>query len=210
VPEDPLADLETALAEAIHRARNDLHAVIAMLRLQADAAADPAVRTALLAAEARVRALSSLNARLDAPAEGVETTIGSVVFLDGLTTDLRDMHFGRRPVALDVRAEPHRIALVHAKPLGLVLNELVVNALKYAFPEDRPGTVSIDFRSRGRDYMLTVLDDGVGIDPAVPPQGTGLGRRMVRALVSQVGGTFEIRPGRDGIGMECAVRWPAG
>jgi two-component sensor histidine kinase len=210
VPEDPLADLETALAEAIHRARNDLHAVIAMLRLQANAAADPAVRTALLAAEARVRALSNLNARLDAQAEGVETAIGSVAFLDGLTADLRDMHFGQRPVALDVRAEPHRIALVHAKPLGLILNELVVNALKYAFPEDRPGTISIDFRGRGSDYVLTVLDDGVGVDRAAPSRGTGLGRRMVRALASQVGGTFEVRPGKDGIGTECTVRWPAG
>jgi two-component sensor histidine kinase len=210
MPEDPLGDLETALAEAIHRARNDLHAVIAMLRLQANAAADPAVRTALLAAEVRVRALSSLNARLDAQAEGVEASIGSVAFLNGLTADLRDMHFGQRPVALGVRAEPHRIALAQAKPLGLVLNELVINALKYAFPEDRPGAVSIDFRSRGSDYVLTVRDDGIGIDPAAPPQGTGLGQRMVRALTSQIGGTFEIRPGRDGIGTECTVRWPAG
>ncbi len=208
--EDPLADLGTALAEAIHRARNDLHAVIAMLRLQANAAADPAVRTALLAAEARVRALSSLNARLDAQTESVEASIGSVAFLNGLTADLRDMHFGQRPVALDVRAEPHRIALVHAKPLGLVLNELVVNALKYAFPEDRPGTVGIEFHSRGSDYVLTVLDNGIGIDPTAPPQGTGLGRRMVRALTSQIGGTFEIRPSKDGIGTECTVRWPAG
>jgi two-component sensor histidine kinase len=208
--EDPLADLETALAEAIHRARNDLHAVIAMLRLQANAATDPEVRTALLAAEARVRALSSLNARLDAQAEGGEASIGSVAFLSGLAADLRDMHFGQRPVALDVKAEPRRIARVQAKPLGLVLNELVVNALKYAFPGDRPGTVSVDFRSQGSDFVLTVLDDGVGIDPAAPPQGTGLGRRMVRALTAQIGGTFEIRPAKDGIGTECTLRWPAG
>jgi two-component sensor histidine kinase len=210
VSEAPLADLQAALAEAIHRARNDLHAVIAMLRPQANAAADPAVRTALLAAEARVRALSSLNARLDAQAEGVETTMGSVAFLSGLAADLPGVHFGQRPVALDVRAEPRRVALVHAKPLGLVLNELVVNPLKYALPEDRPGMVSIDFRSHGSDFVLTLLDDGVGIDPAAPPQGTGLGRRMVRALTSQIGGTFEIRPGKDGIGTECTLRWPAG
>jgi len=132
-----------------------------------------------------------------------------VAFLTGLIADLRDMHFGQRPVALDARAEPHRVALVHAKPRGLVLNELVVNALKYAFPEDRPGTVSIDFRSRGGDYVLTVRDDGIGIDPTAPPRGTGLGRRMVRALTSQIGGTFEIRPGQAGIGTECTVRWPA-
>ena len=66
------------------------------------------------------------------------------------------------------------MALLHAKPLGLVLNELVVNALKYAFPEDRPGTVSIDFRSQGSDFVLTVLDDGVGIDPAAQPTATAI------------------------------------
>jgi two-component sensor histidine kinase len=208
--EDPLAGLETALAEAIHRARNDLHAVIAMLRLQANTSTDPAARAALLTAEARVRALSNLNARLDAHAEGVEATIGSVAFLNGLTADLRNMHFGLRPATLNVSAEPHRIALVHAKPLGLILNELVVNALKYAFPDDRPGIVSINFRSQRSDYVLTVLDNGIGIDVTAPPQGTGLGRRMVRALTSQIGGTFEIRPGSSGIGTKCTIRWPTG
>src|SRR4051812_2482319 len=108
-------ELEMALAEAVHRARNDLHAVVAMLRLQA-AAADPAVRGALLEAEGRVRALSALNARLDGQAGGGETTIGSVALVEGLVADLRATHFGRRPIALDARAVPHRIAVLHAKP----------------------------------------------------------------------------------------------
>ena len=60
------AELEIALAEAVHRAKNDLQAVTAMLRLQANAVTDPAVRGALMDAETRVNALTSLNARLDA------------------------------------------------------------------------------------------------------------------------------------------------
>ena len=200
--------LETDLAEAVHRARNDLQAVAAMLLLQATASGDPAVKTALQEAAGRVRALSSLNARLDLKAKGVKTTIDSRDFLDGLVGDLRSMHFGHRSIALDARAEPHAIPVTFAKPLGLILNELVVNTVKYAFPEDRTGTVSIEFRCRGGECVLTVRDDGLGMDPAVAPRGTGIGRRMVRALTVQVGGTFDTGPGKDGIGTECSVRWP--
>jgi two-component sensor histidine kinase len=123
--ERSLAELEMALAEAVHRAKNDLQAVTAMLRLQASAVTQPAVRAALIDAEARVHALASLNARLDAGAHGVESMIDSVIFLEGLATDIRGMHFGeQRPVVLDVRAESHRIATLQGKPLGLILNEL--------------------------------------------------------------------------------------
>jgi two-component sensor histidine kinase len=208
MPKETRADLEMALAEAVHRARNDLHAVAAMLQLQAATSTDPAVRGALLEAEARVRALSSLNVRLDVWAKGVGATIDSGAFLEGLAADLRSMHFGRRPVRLEARAEPHRIAVAHARPLGLILNELVVNALKYAFPEGRRGTVTIDFRCPDGECVLTVRDDGVGIDPTAAPRGTGLGRRMVRALATQIGGTFSMGAGRNGIGTECVVRWP--
>lgn len=201
-------DLEVELAEAVHRARNDLQAVSAMLQLQATASADPAVGAALMEAAARVRALSRLNARLDARAEGVAATIDGRAFVDGLARDLRSMHLGQRPVALEARAEPHPIPVVQAKPLGLVLNELVVNALKYAFPDGRTGTVAIDFRQVGGECLLIVRDDGVGMDPAAPPRGTGLGRRMVRALVAQLGGGFTTGPVADGGGTECVVRWP--
>ena len=207
--ERSLAELEMALAEAVHRAKNDLQAVTAMLRLQASAVTQPAVRAALIDAEARVHALASLNARLDAGAQGVENMIDSVIFLEGLATDIRGMHFGeQRPVVLDVRAESHRIATLQGKPLGLILNELVVNALKYALPDGRPGTVRIDFQRRDGEYVLAVTDDGIGIDLAATPQGTGLGKRLVRALTAQVGGVSDIRLGKDG-GTICTIQWPA-
>jgi len=107
--ERSLAELEMALAEAVHRAKNDLQAVTAMLRLQASAVTEPAAREALLDAEARVHALASLNTRLDAGAQGVESMIDSVIFLEGLAADIRTMHFGEhRPVLLNVGAESHR------------------------------------------------------------------------------------------------------
>jgi two-component sensor histidine kinase len=108
-----------------------------------------------------------------------------------------------------MEASRHRIPVVHARPVGLILNELVVNALKHAFPGGRAGTVTLEFHCRCGECFLTVRDDGVGMDRGVLPRGTGLGRRIVRALAAQVGGVVEVGPGRDGTGVECTVRWPA-
>ena len=202
----PNAEHEVALAESVHRARNDLAAVAAMLRLHANAVADPVARDALLEAEARVRALSSLNARLDGHAADLASEVDGASLLNGIAADFRAMHLGQRFVALDVRAASHQLPVAHAKPLGLIVNELVMNALKYAFPSGRSGTVHLAFECRDGDFTLTVKDDGIGVDPAAPPHGTGLGRRMVRALARQIGGSFQIGPGGDG-GTECTVHW---
>lgn len=174
-----------------------------MLCLQAKDVSDPAARAAMLDVEARVRALSSLNARLDLR---TAAAIDAADFLGGLAADFERTHLAGRPILLDLRAEPHPLRVAHAKPLGLIVNELLVNASKYAFPGGRGGAVGVVFECRDGDCALTVQDDGVGMDPAAPPRGTGFGRRMVRTLAAQIGGTFQIGPGADG-GTRCAVRW---
>ena len=203
-----LTDTQMALAEALHRARNDLQAVASMLRLQASVSTNPAVRAALQDTEVRVTALASLNAKLDAAAKDAGKSFDSAAFIEGLATDLQAMHFGQRLIALRIDAESCSLDAGQGKPLGLILNELVVNALKYAFPGGEQGTVRISFRREGHDYMLSVADDGIGVDIAAPPRGTGLGTRLVRALTRQIGGQFHIARGAAG-GTECTVRWPA-
>ncbi len=203
-----LTDTEMALAEALHRARNDLQAVVSMLRLQANVSINPGVRAALNDAEARVTALASLNAKLDAAAEGAGKRFDSAAFIEGLATDLQAMHFGQRMITLVIDAESCSLDAGQGKPLGLILNELVVNALKYAFPGEEQGTVRIAFRRDGPDYVLSVADNGIGVDIAAPPRGTGLGTRLVRGLTRQIGGQFHIVRAAAG-GTECTIRWPA-
>jgi two-component sensor histidine kinase len=147
--------MQVALAEAVHRARNDLAAVAAMLRLQAGAAGSLPVRLALLDAEAWVLALSSLNGRLDGLKE---TFVESAALLNGMAEDFQTMRLGRRSVNFTVNAESHQLPLLRAKALGLIVNELVVNALKYAFPDGRSGTVSIGLRRSDDHWRLSVRD----------------------------------------------------
>jgi two-component sensor histidine kinase len=201
-------EAEMALAEAIHRARNDLQSVVSMLRLQARIDANPDVRAALQAAEIRVTALASLNSRLDAASDGTNGIIDTESFIRGLVQDLQTIHFEQRSISLNVNVEAHRLLAIHGKPLGLILNELVVNAMKYAFLDGRRGILSVSLHRHANEYVLAVIDDGIGIDLAAPAKGTGLGTLLTRALAVQIGGQFRIGPGRHG-GTECYLRWPA-
>jgi two-component sensor histidine kinase len=117
-------------------------------------------------------------------------------FIEELCRDLESALIGLRPVRLDVEAESHPIPLTQAVSIGLIINELVVSALKYAFPEERNGRVSVTFTRRDDEYCLAVSDNGVGLsapcESASSPSSTGLGQRLIRSFVAQLGGRHEI------------------
>lgn len=198
------ASLELALAEAIHRARNDIHAISVLLRLQA-LAADGAVRHALERAASRVDAMASLNARLDEGSEGVDQ-VDFGKFLQGVAADINDIYMDDRPIGLTVEAEAAPMPPDTARVLGLIINELVANAVKYAFPDERAGAVAILYRQRPREWMLTVRDDGIGFDPNAAPRGSGIGGKVVRALAQQINADFTVAPGQPS-GTVCTVSW---
>ena len=112
---------------------------------------------------------------------------------------------GLRPIALQAEIEDRQVALTLAVGIGLITNELVTNALKYAFPDGHPGTILVRFFQDGNEFKLAVRDDGVG-DSIGPARGSGLGQRLIRSLAQQLGGTFEaeVRPG----GRTATVRFP--
>lgn len=77
-------------------------------------------------------------------------------------------------------------------PLGLIVSELVANAAKYAFPDDRPGRIGIRLQADGDAAMLSVADDGVGLPPTADTLQTGLGVGMVRGLAQQIRGSLAV------------------
>jgi two-component sensor histidine kinase len=98
-----------------------------------------------------------------------------------------------------------QLPLVVATPLGLITNELVTNAFKYAFPSERPGRIDIELRRTAGVVELAVADDGVGHDPTGPASGGGLGRMLVEQLARQLGGSVAVE-GHDGT--RAVVRLP--
>ena len=91
--------------------------------------------------------------------------------------------------------------------LGLIVTELVINALKYAFPEERGGHIIVSYRSRGPDWTLSVSDDGVG-KPASPPVSTGLGTTIVQALAQRLRATVTVVDGQPGTSVTIAHAEP--
>ncbi len=202
----------TLLSEAVHRARNDLQRLAATLHLQAGAVEEAQARQVLQDASGRIMALARINARLDRHRDDGEAVVNSRGFLEGLVQDLREVAVDLRPIALMVQAEDHPLPMARAVPVGLTVNELVTNALKYAFPGEMEGRVRIEFRRDEPDYLLLVEDNGIGFDMAAKPRGSGLGTRISRALAGQLGGSLEASPASPGAnrpGLRWAMRFPA-
>ncbi|MGG5822992.1 sensor histidine kinase [Falsiroseomonas sp. HW251] len=212
------------LREFRHRTRNDLGSLVGLLMLRARLAPSAAAREALREAADHALALSRVHARLELD-DGLdrgeeEATVDTRHFVQGLCADIEAAQFneGLRPVRLVASAESHPLSAERAVPLGLVLNETVTNALKYAFPEARSGIVRVRFARDGESFVLTVADDGIGIPPeaeledappAAPAGGAGLGTRLLRALAAQLRGRFARRPGEDGRGTVAELRFVA-
>jgi len=198
---------ELLFSEMSHRVSNDISSVVGLLHMQAGM--DPEAATALNAAADRVLMLGRVHARLSRSG-APDAVIDSRLFLEGLLADLRASLNGVRPVSLVVEAEAHSLPLARAGDIGLVVNELVTNALKHAFPEGREGVVRVTFRRVGNLFHLSVADDGIGLSPGrqMPPgEGLGLGSRILRALAAQLGGRLDMESGKVA-GSVCLLQFP--
>lgn len=185
------AEGELLLKELNHRIRNDLSRVQSFLQIEQRREGTPGLQTAI----ARIIVLGQLYSHLT-PKEG-HAAVEMAAFLEGLVNGLRDARQGSRPIGLRLRAEPMQLPLAVATPLGLITNELVTNAFKYAFPGDRPGRIDIELRRMVGAIALTVADDGVGHGLIGPAGGGGLGRMLVEQLARQLGGSVGVE-GADG------------
>lgn len=177
------------LEELAHRTRNDLTLIISALKLQARGEQDPAVRAALDAAIARVNVIAQAQDRFraDGDAGGVELSTYLQGLCEGLGNLLRDV----RPIAVRLACEPMTLNSSQAVVAGLIVNELVTNAFKYAFPDEAGGVVEVKVSRRADELHIVVQDDGVGCGVDAPQ---GLGSRLVRLLAGQYRGTVSREP----------------
>jgi two-component system, sensor histidine kinase PdtaS len=192
------------LHELTHRFKNDLANLTAILRLQAGNVADPSARTELMEASERVQIMGRVHQQLTPSGESTVVDVGK--FISGLCEDWRASMIGLRPIVLRVDVDEGDIPFSQAIMIGLIINELVTNALKYAFPEGRAGTIDIRLTPIGTEHVLTVRDNGIG--KAAPfPDRAGFGQRLVKAMAKQLNGRYHAE-GTD-MGRICVLRFPA-
>jgi two-component sensor histidine kinase len=173
------------LDELNHRVQNNLQAVAGLLHLQARSG--PVTSDDLDAAAARVTVIGRIHSRLND--HGQSAVVDTATFIGELCQDLQAGLVGPRPISVAVAVDPVPMELRKAVPIGLIINELVTNALKYAFPDQTPGTVRVSFAKRESRYTLEVADDGIGMSRNAP---MGTGRKLVKMLVGQLAGELTI------------------
>ena len=178
------------LREVNHRIANSLQLISSLIGLQGRKLADADAREALSRAAERVEAVSLVHRRLYT-GNDVEF-VAMDQYLEGLIDELcRAVSPEERPGRITLTAEPIRVETDKAVSLGLIVNELVTNALKYAYP-DRSGDIRVGFRRKADQVHLVVEDDGVGYQDGAPPKGSGLGATIVNAMARTVKATVQV------------------
>ncbi len=188
-----LREKEVLLREIHHRVKNNLQVVSSLIDLQSGAfAADATVREVFRDMRDRVRAMALVHERLYQTED-----FGHLEFSDYasmLASDIWQAHAAERVgLRLDLQVSPVVLSVETAIPCGLILNELVVNAVKHAFRDRSEGCVRIELKQGAKRLVsLRVVDDGVGLPPGVNwRESSSLGLRLVRMLATQLRGSIE-------------------
>jgi two-component sensor histidine kinase len=194
-----LREKEVLLREIHHRVKNNMQIVYSLLYLQANAFRDRADSAALEAfkqSRNRIKAMAMIHEQLYRSRDLEWIDIGD--YLKALIPELTDSYGAGRHVSVKLHAGRAHVNIDTAIPCGLVVNELISNALEHAFPAGEPGRISVAVRTaKDGDLELKIADNGVGIptDEASRNSNT-FGLQLVRDLVRQLGGTLELERGR--------------
>ncbi len=184
VIEKSLAERETLLKEIHHRVKNNLQIITSLLSLQSKSLVDSAAQGAISESRNRVKSMSLIHEQLyqEDTISGVEMNdyisrlVSSLTSSYGLDTERIEIKIESENILLDVDS---------AIPLGLIINELVSNSMKYAFPNQRSGAILISLKDTMNELLLMVKDDGVGMDASIKADQS-FGLSMVNSLMRKL------------------------
>jgi PAS domain S-box-containing protein len=188
-----LLEKETMLKEIHHRVKNNLQVIASLLSLQASYLHDEKAIKALEESIERVETMASIHTQLYESQDLTRVDFGS--FIKDLISNI-GQSYGRAesPIEINVDAGEISLGIDNSIPCGLILNELVSNALKHAFPEGREGAINIRMRSEDNQVVLTVQDNGIGFPELIDLMNVkSLGLDLVSLLVAQMNGKMDMR-----------------
>ena len=183
--DDLLREKAILLQELQHRVANSLQIVASVLMQSARRVQSDEARSHLTDAHSRVMSIAALQQQLTASRLGdVEIRSYFTALCDSIGASMIP---DRARITLNVAADDSRTTADISVSLGLIVTELVINALKHAFPgRNRGGTITVDYRATGAGWTLSVMDDGIGMPRAEPAPASGLGTSIVAALANQL------------------------
>ena len=189
-----LAEKESLLKEIHHRVKNNLQIVSSLLYLQEDYMKDAKGVEILRESQNRVKSMALIHEQLYGTADLAKIDFGR--YIQGLTANLFDAYaIDPARIRLNVHADDIALGVDMAVPCGLIINELVSNALKHAFLPDVAGTIDIVIRTLNAGRIeIVVADDGIGlVEPPADAEKKSLGLRLIDTLTTQLDGSPSIK-----------------
>ncbi|MCB0765593.1 MAG: PAS domain S-box protein, partial [Flavobacteriales bacterium] len=190
-----LNEKEVLLKEVHHRVKNNLQVISSILSLQtAHVDGDARILELLRVSRDRIRSMSFIHESLYQNKDF--SSIDMATYIDGLSRNLVMSYSITGNISLERDLKRVELVLDQAIPCGLILNELISNAFKHAYPDGRSGTVLIGLNLEGDTVSISVADDGVGLPEGFSTKNDGnLGLELVRTLVGQLDGKLEVKAG---------------
>jgi PAS domain S-box-containing protein len=189
-----LGEKEILLREVLHRTKNNMLVIISILRLQMPSIQDPGVRAIFTDTENRIRAMALVHERLYKSENLSEINLGD--YLEDMARTLIETMVMDRRISLTVTSQPVCISIDYAVPLGLAVNEIITNAVRHGFPDDRWGNISLALdQDDDKLISLVIKDDGTGLPADFSPEKlSNFGMQMVHNLITrQLLGSYSIR-----------------
>jgi two-component sensor histidine kinase/PAS domain-containing protein len=187
-----LLEKETMLKEIHHRVKNNLQVISSLLNMQSSYLQDEKVREMFQNSMNRVSTMAKIHTLLYQSEDLTRIDFGG--FIRDLAGRLQQSYgIAESRVEIQVNASDVSLTIETSVPCGLILNELLSNTFKHAFPKGRGGEVNISMKEERDQFTLTVQDNGIGFPAAVDFQNTkSLGLELVNLLVGQMNGTITL------------------
>jgi PAS domain S-box-containing protein len=209
---ESLKEKEVLLKEIHHRVKNNMQVISSLLSVQSQNITDDTIRGLFKESQNRIRSIALVHEQLYRSDNLDQIEYGA--YLKKMFLPLFESYsIDQRKVAIAIEAPQVMITIDKAVPCSLIVNELISNSLKHAFPGDRKGTISIGFGldpEKG-EFILSYGDDGVGLPKGldIKTQGT-LGMKLITGLTRQLGGALELRSGEGTAGTRYRIAFPSG
>jgi PAS domain S-box-containing protein len=191
--EQALEDKDMLMKEIYHRVKNNLMVISSLLNLQSRYIKDEEARGIFKESQDRAHSMALIHERLYRSKDLKHMDFGD--YIRKLSMDLfRTYVANSARVQLELEVEDVMIDINTAIPLGLIINELVSNSMKHAFPNAESGKIRVEFKEDGNSCVLVVSDTGVGFPLDIEPdQSDSLGLQLVTSLTQQIGGELELK-----------------
>ena len=182
---------KAVIKEIHHRIKNNLQVVISLLRMQSSKIKDAKVVEMFKEAQKRIVSMALLHEKMQQynDHEGIDVQD----HFKGLISGLVNSYAVGKRIHLDVNISKVDLGMETLIPLGLIVNELITNSLKYAFINKNSGQITVHMKQIGSNtFEMLIGDDGVGFDSKIKPLGSGLGTKLISVFIRQLNGSIEL------------------